>query len=253
MPRLFVPLRHRKYALGLEKISKEHRLSFLSSHTLWEDFNAWVYLLGGLAFIVGSVFFLPSLENLEAAGCWLFTIASIFWLVVSLHDFAELGYFHGRHPPKIDVAAALSYISGSALFIAGSALFLPTVGEYDGGAVCFIVGSLLFVIGAMINGLQIFEAKTCRDAQCMLLMALFYVVGSCFFLVASVPYLLETDLEKLDFFLAGIFVAGSICFTVGGIVNFRRARILRKLLSDLHKLKDEESNGAQPAEQSDGK
>ena len=47
-------------------------------------------------FIIGSVYFLPKYENHEEAGCWLFIIASILWLIVSLHDAAELSFFH-RH------------------------------------------------------------------------------------------------------------------------------------------------------------
>ncbi len=128
--------------------------------------------------------------------------------------------------------AAVSYIGGSILFILGSIFFLPTVGLYSAGAYSFIFGSLLFVIGAILNGLQIFDATTKRDAQYMLMTAMFYVVGSVMFLVTSIPYLFSfdstSDETKIDAFLAGIYIGGSICFTVGGIINYHRYAGLRK-------------------------
>lgn len=51
---------------------------------------------GGIMFVIGSFYFLPRYDHLEPVGCWLFIIASIFWLIVSLHDAAELAVFHSK-------------------------------------------------------------------------------------------------------------------------------------------------------------
>ena len=95
MPHLFIPLRQRIYALGLQK-QPHPIIGFLSSDNFWEDFNVWVYLIGGIMFVIGSFYFLPRYDHLEPVGCWLFIIASIFWLIVSLHDAAELAVFHSK-------------------------------------------------------------------------------------------------------------------------------------------------------------
>ncbi|MBP5856352.1 YrhK family protein [Marivibrio halodurans] len=56
---------------------------------LVKDFG-WIHLslgLGGnLAFFVGSVFFLPSLEAFKLAGIWLFIIGSFFMLIGALGE-----------------------------------------------------------------------------------------------------------------------------------------------------------------------
>ena len=104
--------------------------------------------------------------------------------------------------------------------------FLPNVALWAAGSSSFIVGSVLFLAGGTLNGLQIFETKTKRDSQYMLLVAMSYVIGSTCFLIVSIPYLYKLDSAKdeykIDAFLAGIYVAGSICFTIGGIINFHR-------------------------------
>ena len=93
MPHLFIPLRPRKYALGMGKDDPTDRhpiLGFLQSEKFWEAFNVWIYL---------------------KAGCWLFIIASILWLIVSLHDAAELSFFHRHlliHPNGMEIAIITS-------------------------------------------------------------------------------------------------------------------------------------------------
>ena len=135
--------------------------------------------------------------------------------------------------PNVDSAACLNYICGSILFIVGSIFYLPSSGRYLGGALCFITGSILFVIGAILNGLQIFEAKTKRDAQYMLITAMFYVIGSVMFLVGSIPYLYNyesSEVEsKIDTFLAGVYITGSLFFAIGGVIIFHRSRVGQKL------------------------
>lgn len=180
-------------------------------------------------FIVGSVFFAPSLENLEPVGCWIFVMASILWLITSVHDGLELAYVHGGFIPKnIDGFAALNYVVGAILFILGSIFFLPTVGLWTGGSLCFIIGSALFITGGTLNGLQIFETQSKRDAQYMLMTAMSYVIGSTLFLVVSIPYLFTfdttSDERKIDAFATGMYVTGSIFFSIGGVINFHRPR-----------------------------
>ena len=81
--------------------------------------------------------------------------------------------------------------------------------------------------------MQIFEATNKRDAQMLLIVAMFYIIGSVMFLVPSVPYLFDFDTtddkNKIHTFLAAIYICGSVCFTVGGIINFCRSRTFEEL------------------------
>ena len=203
-------------------------------------------------FVIGSVFFLPKYSDLEPVGSWIFFVASIFYLIVAFHDALELTHKNrenmslGQLFLNIDFAAALNYMFGSILFMVGSVLFLPDVALFAAGAWCFIIGSFNFTAGAILNGLQIFEATTKQDAQYLLLTAMSYIIGSVAFLIPSIPYLFsfetESDEEKIDTFLAAIYIAGSVCFTVGGCINFYRSEALVDLEEEMGFSKGEEKS-----------
>ena len=147
------------------------------------------------------------------------------------------GLEHLLRKPNVNSADCLNYFVGCILFILGSIFYLPSSGLYLAGAMCFITGSILFVVGAILNGLQIFEAKSKRDAQYMLMTAMFYVIGSVMFLVGSVPYLYNyqsSEVEsKVDTFLASVYITGSLFFAIGGVVNFHRSRVGQKLRREI--------------------
>ncbi len=52
---------------------------------------SWVHLslglLGNLAFFIGSVLFLPSLESWQIIGVWLFIVGSLFMLIGATGQF----------------------------------------------------------------------------------------------------------------------------------------------------------------------
>ena len=130
MPHMFTPLgagprKYDNFAITLQ----EEKFIF-TSQKFWEELNAWTYLIGRLAFVVGSVLFFPEFSEYENVGCWIFIVASIFYALVSCHDMAKLLSRPDKdmtETVRIDFAAALSYIIGSCLFIVGSVLFLPHV------------------------------------------------------------------------------------------------------------------------------
>ena len=235
MPHLILPYRPQTYGSRYKSTTDdENGGSKLNKHHFWENFNAWVYLVGGLMFIVGSIFFLPKYEDLEPVGSWIFVVASVLYVIVAIHDYYVIQFIHASITKWvwIDRSAAWSYITGSTLFIAGSIFFLPTVANYTAGAWTFIIGSTMFVAGAMLHGLQIYEAETQWDSQYLLLSAMLYILGSALFLVASIPYLLNLesveDTTAIDAFAAGVYLFGSLCFFVGGALNFRRNKLVQK-------------------------
>lgn len=202
----------------------------------WETINTTVYLVGGVMFIWGSVLFFPELQSVSDRGSWVFFFASLMYVAVTGHDLIEVIRYRATLQRKLTIWdryetwAALSYLVGSVMFTAGSVFFLNAVGWYAAGSWTFIIGSLLFVFGAVINVLEVVRAPNMRTLQLMNLTAVTFVTGSTLFVVASVPYLFAlqsaADERTVDAFLAAQYVLGSVLFLLGGVFNYRRARIV---------------------------
>ncbi|MDQ0317289.1 YrhK family protein [Amorphus orientalis] len=203
------------------------------SNFRWETINAVTYELGGLVFIAGSICFFPALSAYADLGAWIFFAGSLLYLLVTGHDLVEV-VTHARRrsgPPdiwdRLELVAALTYVTGTLLFVVGSIFFLSQVDLPIAGAWCFVIGSILFVAGAVINVLQIVQADDLLTLQLMNLTALTFVIGSVLFAVASIPYLWafasDTDERMVDAFLAWQYLVGSVLFFAGGLFNYRRA------------------------------
>lgn len=228
MPHLFV---NRPRLHDLTRGSAELRAQFR-----WETINAVVYKVGGVVFIVGSVLFFPRFDAYADIGAWTFILGSLLYLVVTLHDLAEVIRYRSTivHPTlasDVDLIAAAAYLTGTILFTGGSIFFLSQVGWVIMAAWCFVIGSSMFVVGACINVLQIVQAKSVITLQLMNLTAVSFVVGSVLFAVASVPYMWSVapqDRATLYSFLAWQYVIGSGLFLLGGIFNYWRAYLVIK-------------------------
>jgi hypothetical protein len=229
MPHLFV---NRGRLHGLTKDRADVRMQFR-----WETINAVLYVIGGIVFIVGSIFFFPRLDAYVNIGAWTFFTGSLLYLIVTLHDVAEVRHYWGKSHYRdrdqiLEYTAAVSYLWGTILFVLGSVFFLSYVGWFKAGAWCFVFGSLLFVVGACINVLQIVKSDSITTLQLMNLTAVSFVVGSVLFTVASVPYLwkvrAESDRTTLYAYLAWQYLIGSLLFFAGGVFNFRRAYLIMR-------------------------
>ena len=207
----------------------------LRSQFRWETINAILYKIGGVLFIIGSIFFFPRFEAYADLGAWVFFFGSLVYLVVTVHDLAEVRH-HWRLSKShdrdtiLEYAASASYVWGTVLFTVGSVFFLSSVGWLKAGAWCFVSGSLLFVLGACINVLQIVKSSSIKILQLMNLTAITFVVGAVLFTVASVPYLwsvaAKSDRTTLYAFLAWQYLAGSMLFFLGGVFNYWRAYVV---------------------------
>jgi hypothetical protein len=228
VPHLFVN-RPRKHGLAGQQPGGRANLT-------WETVNTTVYLVGGVMFIWGSVLFFPEAESRSDRGAWVFFFASLLYIAVTAHDLLEVVRYRATLQRELTIWdryeawAALGYLVGSVLFAAGSLFFLTAVGWYAAGSWTFIIGGLLFVFGAVINVLEVIQAPDRRTLQLMNLTAITFVTGSLLFVVASVPYLFTlksaTDQRTVDAFLAFQYVIGSVLFLLGGVFNYRRARIV---------------------------
>lgn len=210
----------------------------LEAHFRWETANAAIYALGGLVFIVGSVFFFPALSELRDFGAGIFFFGSLLYLLVTGHDLAEVAAnaksdnTRGRSRQKLDLAAARAYVAGTVLFAIGSAFFFSVIDWTVAGAWCFTIGSALFIFGAAVNLLDIVFARDMTTLQLLNLTAVTYIVGSVLFCVASIPYLWTlasaADRDLLNQYLAWLFVVGSALFLIGGAFNYWRAWLVAK-------------------------
>lgn len=200
----------------------------------WESINAFLYKLGGLVFILGSIMFFPAMQEYMNLGCWIFFFGSLLYLVVTVHDLAEV-HTHWKSAQGLDrkkiyeYTAAVSYVAGTVLFVLGSIFFLSEVGWTILGGWSFIIGSLLFVLGAGINVLQIVKYRDMLTLQLMNLTAVSFVIGSVLFTVASVPTLWDMQTTRdhvlVQALLGWQYLVGSFLFFLGGVFNYWRAYI----------------------------
>ncbi|MFB6319432.1 YrhK family protein [Saccharicrinis sp. FJH54] len=208
-----------------------------SVHFSWESFNSVLYLLGGLTFVTGSIFFLPQYDQNPDTGAWIFFGGSLVYLLVTVHDLFEASAYlrsrqHASFWERIELFAAIVYVSGTILFIVGSLFFLKETDMVAAGSWCFILGSFLFLLGAFINVIQIIQAGTMFTLQLMNATAICFTVGAVIFLLASVPYLWtfkQSALsEKLYGYMAWEYITGSIFFLAGGMFNYYRSYLANK-------------------------
>lgn len=203
-----------------------------SESFFWEGLNASAYIVGALCFVMGSIFFLPALDQYSASAAWLFILGSLIYLAVTLEDFAEtLNYY--RHNERYGRKTVLEfftlggYVIACILFLAGSIFFLPSIFKEAWGAWCFIIGSALFAAGATISVTQITEAGTMVGLQLLNAVAICFILGSLLFLIPSIPYLWPIEESsfayKLFTFASGQFIFASLLFLGGGGANFYRA------------------------------
>jgi len=220
MPHLFV---NRSRAYDLLESSEKAGRTFV-----WESVNAILYVIGGIAFIFGSLFFFPALEPEINWGVWGFFIGSILYLLVTAHDLAEvLRYRREPHRGRsLELMAASGYLLGTILFLVGSVLFFTFVDLIVAGAWCLILGSLLFAASPFVNVFQVYHLSE-RALRLYTLTGISFVAGAVLFTTASIPYLwsigdsaLGTELSD---FLGAQYLVGSMLFLAGGFFNYLRA------------------------------
>ena len=197
----------------------------------WESFNALLYIVGGMTFIMGSVFFLPRYDHLSDIGAWIFFGGSLVYLVVTGQDLLEsITYLRYRKKPTVwdwlEFVVANVYVGGTILFTVGSLLFLSQIDEIIAGGWCFTIGSFFFLVGACLNVNQIVHESSFIKLQLLNATAITFALGSTLFLIASMPYLSEAlSIEEnwvLFAYVGWEYIFGSILFFVGGIINYYR-------------------------------
>ena len=209
----------------------------------WEIISSAFHQLGSLLLLVGSILSIPKIRNAVDKHGWVggltFVAASCFYMTVSAHDCYELFTYHNRQKDTdngslsiegniLDIAAAVAYFCGSLSLITGS--FCLISNHTLAGAFLKMIGSFLFLVGAVINSAQCFNAPTYRAKLYSNLTATSYGIGSAAYLAGCIPYLWSldspSDQDTIDTYLAGLFIAGSFLFVVGGSLNMLRSKCI---------------------------
>lgn len=105
------------------------------------------YFLGGFLFLLGSIFFWPSLPSkFGPQGVWIFRFGSFSYMAGSFVVFYTL---EEKSKKIIKVCSIISYLLGSCLYIIGGLL-----SQFKFGVVAFstawLVGSIFFFIGSLL-------------------------------------------------------------------------------------------------------
>lgn len=169
----------------------------LKGHASFEVWENALYLAGSVAYLVGSVLFIPeapkssmletfinlgrampmmSLTDLcdsldgdhQLAGSILFIIGSVLFALAAFTNALNLRKFDDLSSQFLTVTTT-SYLVGSLLFAMGSISFIPHVGCGESmlaiGAWNFIVASIFFVIGSAVSLLRTMYLKNFDDAH----------------------------------------------------------------------------------------
>lgn len=140
-----------------------------STHRVLVAYNGLMYVMAGMIFELGAVYFLPNwYAKATSLGCWAFLLGSIQFCLAALGDIAFILTTH-ENPKTTGVklsnlvcwgtVAALGTFIGALLFILGSWFYLPrfidqkdlvlaeaymykSINFYTTGSVFFIINSL---------------------------------------------------------------------------------------------------------------
>lgn len=212
----------------LKKGSPTTKLELKSLVLIKETFVDWVYLIGGVTFVIGSIFFLPKMETYGDTGAWIFIFGSLMYLAVTGYELTMSIKLIRKNKVNtvwahLEFSSTLIYLIGAASYLFASILFLSEINQVFEGAISFIIGSLLFLVGASINVIEITNASSTESLQLMNGAAIMYISGSLLFLVASIPYVWHgIDIHEQSIiysYVAIEYIAGSVLFTFGGVFS----------------------------------
>ena len=128
--------------------------------TVWdrlEAWAAWTYVFGTVLFVIGSIFFLSSVD-LPKAGAWCFIIGSVLFVSGAVINVIQIVQADDLVTLQMMNLTALTFVVGSALFAVASIPYLWSLASerdetlLDGFlAWQYLVGSILFFIGGLFN------------------------------------------------------------------------------------------------------
>lgn len=220
----------------------------------WRLTHSFAYLLGGSTFLVGSLQYFPSYNNLVLGG-WLFTIGSAGFLFADAFEwwtnnrvgcfaykdfeasyessvgerFGDKTTCWGRWKRAENGVNFFSSMTGSLLYLIGSILFIPSLNQIVEGTYIFIYGSAFIFLS---QSWKVYRAATynesprdvtfrvsnlCHDWPGFFVDA-FAGIGGLAYFIGSFLFLPQYDLTDEDTINAATwFTVGGACFLLSGL------------------------------------
>lgn len=230
-----------------------------------KDSASYAYLIealdivAALLFVAGSVCFLPRYSkdpDAFVAGCNMFVVASVQYVVISCLTLAEALQQKGTW--TFEALENCGWVVGSVIFLIGSILYFPERetcefalkgglkdDSYPGAETCsslaqhmnkhtkafygtifFILGSVTFVIAIFINAMN--QRKFSKWQHWMVATITFnYLIGSILFCMGSIAFLPNVGCgEEMVAVGAWMFIFGSVFFFIGALLSLRRTQYM---------------------------
>jgi hypothetical protein len=148
----------------LESISFSRSLRKLTLWNWLEFLSANVYTAGTILFIIGSIFFLPRIDQ-GTEGGWCFIIGSLLFLIGACINVLQIIQANAPLLLQLQNATAIAYSLGSLLFLVASIPYVwQAIAPSDQSEVFsyvawqYITGSCLFCLGGVFNYYRAFKA-----------------------------------------------------------------------------------------------
>jgi hypothetical protein len=209
------------------------------SKDVWEDVNAFGYLVAALLLTAGTVLLFPGYN--AKGGLWLILVAVVIIALVNLHDlYAQVAGVDFRPSlatldsqlVAIEIAAPIVQTIGAIIYFVGALLLLLVArGDYNESKsstltkhayILLIVAPALWLLGSIHNSFQVYESTELDVQAYQKGVSLPFVIGSLLLVLGSIVNVLSWPPAALHTGqrLAGsLAVAGAALLLVGAVVN----------------------------------
>ena len=167
---------------SLKELAKRHILTLKELRAeKWARAHKWklveyvvasLYTLGSVIFVVGSVFFIPAVEEVTPPdiGTWLFIVGSLIFMGGAILNMIQLYTVTSPLSVQLLNATAVQFLLGSTCYLVGSVVYLLPWGSDEAWRVAgdlaawlFVIGSCLFFTGGAVNWIRIRSSRAAHE------------------------------------------------------------------------------------------
>ncbi|KAL3679050.1 hypothetical protein R1sor_022006 [Riccia sorocarpa] len=217
---------------------------------IWEDANAFGYLVSVLLMTAGTALLLPGYN--PTSGLWLILVGLVGVFVANIHDlYAQLAGFDFRLPlvtldPQlalIEIAAPLVQCIGAIIYFLGGVLLLRLArGDFDSfdqtvdvaahANNLIIAAPCFWLLGSIHNAFQVYESAGAQVQVMQKGVTIPFVIGSTFLLVAGVNNAVhwpERAWRPAARVSVSYAIVGAAFLLIGAVVNVVRVIQLQQI------------------------
>ncbi|KAL2613850.1 hypothetical protein R1flu_025542 [Riccia fluitans] len=217
---------------------------------IWEDVNAFGYLVAVLLTTAGTALLLPGYN--PTAGLWLILVGLVCIFAANVHDlYAQLAGFDFRLPlvtldPQlalIEIAAPLVQCIGAIIYFIGVVLLLRLArGDFDSfdqtvdvaahANNLMVAAPCFWLLGSIHNGFQVYESAGSQVQVMQKGVTIPFVIGSTFLLVAGINNAVGWPVKAwrvASTLSVSYAMTGTALLLIGGVVNVVRVIQLQQI------------------------